>query len=497
MTVQFNHIPSDLRVPIFAVEMDNSAANTATEASKVLCIGLSLTDFSVNKPNSVSNYAQALNSYGSGSMLAEMVNKFRKNEAMMSVHCLPVKENSAGVAATGSIQITGSAAVSGTINLYIADRKIQAGINEGDSASEVATAIIAAINAENKAYTKAEATQEGAVIKLTAKWKGLSGNEIKLNLNKKGETAGETTPEGLNLKITQMAGGTADPDISEALASLGDEAYDFIVCGFNNPDAIDALSEFFNDSTGRWSYYKMLYGHGFMAKRISLAEAQTYGKTLNCQHISIMPYDGSDIPSWEFAAAMTGSACNSLASTPALPLQTLPILGVSAPSIEDRFDTLERNTLLYCGMSTFTVVSGTCQIDRMITTYQKNAHGEADNSYLDIETLYTSMYVIRFLKSRITSKYSRCSLVANGTRVAEGVKAVTPNDIRNELIAAYSELQLQGLVENSAIFAKYLIVELDANDPNRVNILFPPDYANQMRLFALLNQFRLQYKETN
>lgn len=495
MTVQFNHIPSDLRVPIFAVEMDNSAANTATETSKALCIGLSLTDTSLNKPNPTSNYAKALNAYGSGSMLAEMVNKFRINEAMMSVHCLAVKENSAGAAATGSIKVTGTATASGTINLYIAERKIQVGVNEGDEAADIATAIAAAITAESKSYAKAEASE--TTVTLTAKWKGLSGNEIAIKLNKGGESSGEATPAGITLEITPMSGGTADPDISEALANLGDESYDFVVCGFNNPDAVKALEDFFNDSTGRWSYYKMLYGHGFIAKRCTLSEAQTYGKTLNCQHISILPFDGTDTPSWEFAAAMTGSSCNSLASTPALPLQTLPILGVSAPSIEDRFDTLERNTLLYCGMSTFTVVSGTCQIDRMITTYQKNSQGEADNSYLDVETLFTSIYVIRFLKSRITSKYSRCSLVANGTRVAEGVKAVTPNDIRNELIAAYLELELQGLVENSAIFAKYLVVELDANDPNRANILFPPDYANQLRIIALLNQFRLQYKETN
>ncbi len=29
----------------------------------------------------------------------------------------------------------------------------------------------------------------------------------------------------------------------------------------------------------------------------------------------------------------------------------------------------------------------------------------------------------------------------------------------------------------------------------QVNVLFPPDYVNQLRIFALLNQFRLQYQE--
>ncbi|WP_306462044.1 phage tail sheath C-terminal domain-containing protein, partial [Serratia marcescens] len=51
------------------------------------------------------------------------------------------------------------------------------------------------------------------------------------------------------------------------------------------------------------------------------------------------------------------------------------------------------------------------------------------------------------------------------------------------------------IVENFDLFKKYLVVERDANDPNRVNVLFPPDYINQLRVFALVNQFRLQYQE--
>ena len=42
-------------------------------------------------------------------------------------------------------------------------------------------------------------------------------------------------------------------------------------------------------------------------------------------------------------------------------------------------------------------------------------------------------------------------------------------------------------------FQANLLVERDANDPNRVNVLYPPDLINQLRVFAVLAQFRLQY----
>lgn len=46
-------------------------------------------------------------------------------------------------------------------------------------------------------------------------------------------------------------------------------------------------------------------------------------------------------------------------------------------------------------------------------------------------------------------------------------------------------------MENAELFAEHLVVERDSNDPSRVNVLFPPDYINGLRIFAMLNQFRL------
>lgn len=68
---------------------------------------------------------------------------------------------------------------------------------------------------------------------------------------------------------------------------------------------------------------------------------------------------------------------------------------------------------------------------------------------------------------------------------------MTPKVIRAELIAAYSQLEFEGIVENAEAFAQHLVVERDRQNPNRVNVLFPPDYVNALRIFAVLNQFRL------
>ena len=50
-----------------------------------------------------------------------------------------------------------------------------------------------------------------------------------------------------------------------------------------------------------------------------------------------------------------------------------------------------------------------------------------------------------------------------------------------------------GLVADLADFKANLIVEIDDNNPNRVNVLWPPQLAGQLRQFAVLAQFRLMY----
>ncbi len=156
---------------------------------------------------------------------------------------------------------------------------------------------------------------------------------------------------------------------------------------------------------------------------------------------------------------------------------------------------VERQSLLWAGIATAYCTVDGVRIERAVTTYQRNAYGQPDDSYLDSETMHQSAYIIRFLKGRITSKYGRHKLASDGTRFGAGQAIVTPSIIRNELIAAYGELERLGIVENMEAFQEHLIVERDSQNPNRVNILFPPDYVNQLRVVALLNQFRQQYPE--
>ncbi|HHJ3357236.1 TPA: phage tail sheath C-terminal domain-containing protein [Escherichia coli] len=407
MTISFNTIPSNTLVPLFYAEMDNSAANTAQDSGASLLIGHANNGAEI-VANSLllmpsADYARQI--CGAGSQLARMVEAYRQTDPFGELYVIAVPE-STGAAATVTLTVTGAATETGTVNVYVGRTRVQAPVTNGDNVTTIASSIQDAINAVPALpFT---ASSSAGVVTLTARHKGLCGNEIPVSLNYYGFGGGEVLPAGVQIAVAAGTAGTGAPVLTGAVAAMADEPFDYIGLPFNDTASVNTL--------------------------------------------------------------------------------------VPAPKGK-RFTMTEQQTLLSHGVATAYVESGVLRIQRDVTTYRKNAYGVADNSYLDSETLHTSAYVLRKLKSVITSKYGRHKLASDGTRFGPGQAIVTPAVIKGELLATYRQLERAGIVENYELFKQYLVVERDASDPNRLNTLFPPDYVNQLRVFAVVNQFRLQYSE--
>ncbi|NYY11389.1 phage tail protein, partial [Escherichia coli] len=171
------------------------------------------------------------------------------------------------------------------------------------------------------------------------------------------------------------------------------------------------MKDFLSDDEGRWAWDKQIYGHAFTAASGSYGELADKGESRNDRHMTLWGvYDGPNT-SYDYAAAMVGALAQSVRNDPARPTQTLSVSGVLAPPLASRFTLTERNALLYSGISTFTVSDDdTVTLENTITTYQTNGYGAADDSYLQIETMYTLMYVMRSMKTQVTSKMGRMKL---------------------------------------------------------------------------------------
>lgn len=493
MAISFNNIPNGIRVPLFYAEVDNSMANTAVTSLKVLLLGQKTDGGSatVNKPVLVTSASAGVELFGAGSQLAILNAAYRLGDSFGEVWGIPVADPS-GAKATGAFAITGTATGAGTVYAYIGANRVTVGVASGDAAATVATNLAAAINANILLPVTASASN--GTVTVEAKNAGSFGNDIGLAINRQGYAAGESLPEGIGIAVTAMAGGSGAPALADAIAAMGDDQYDLIVCPWSDATSLDVLKTEMNDTAGRWSPMRQLYGHVFSAMRGSVSALQAFGATRNDQHCTIFGIEpATPSLSVEVLGAAVARAYTSLSNDPARPLQTLELIGQMPAPAGSRFTLTEKQVLLTHGIATLYTQGGYLRIERAITTYQHNAYGASDNSYLDVQTLFTLQYILRDLKTVITSKYGRHKLADDGAHFGAGQAIVTPRIIRGELIAQYQKLEALALVENLDAFKAALIVERDANDPNRVNVLLPPDLVNQLRIFAVLAQFRLQY----
>ena len=493
-SMTFSQIPSGLRVPFFYVELDNSKANSFNPDMRALLIGLKSTGATAaaNVPVLCSSADQARAMFGQDSMLAAMVEQFRAGNLFTELWCAPLAEPAAGVAAVQTITFTGTASEAKVAALYIGTTRLPVAIGTGDTAATVATAMAAAITANTR--LPVSATAAAGVLTITAKFKGEAGNGVAVSLNRRGVMGGEQLPAGLSAgAVTLATPGAGAPDLAGLIANLGDNEYDFIATPFADAPSLDTLKTEMNDTAGRWSWARQIFGHVYTAKRDTVGGLQAFGVTRNDQHATLFGLEPSvGACDYEYLAARVAREAALLSGHVARPTQTGEVLNVLTPAPEKRHTLTEKQTLLGSGVAThYHGKDGVVRIERSITTYQKNAWGSPDTSYLNSENMHQLAYVMRRLRAGVTSRFGRHALRSDGARVPEGV--ATPKMIKAQLVADYADMEAMGVVERSDLFAANLIVEIDQNNPDRVNVLYPPDLVNQLRIFAVLNQFRLNY----
>lgn len=490
-TLPFNKIPSNWRLPLFFVEFDNTQANTATAQQRTLLVGQITPSGTTpaNVPVICTGVADAKTKCGAGSMLAEMMWAYRQNDAVGEVWLLPLADDGAAVKAAGTLTFTAAATSNGTLYLYIAGQRIVVAVTSAMTTTQIAAAVAAAIVAGID--LPVTATSALGVVTVTAKNGGLDGNDIDMRFNYGGVANGEALPAGLAVTIVALANGATNPVLTTALANCVDKPFDFICNPYVDTTSMNAFKTFLDDVTGRWSFNRQVYGHSFSGYRGTLSAVTTFGAGRNNQHESVIGFYDSPSPIWKWAAACYGAAAVALKADPGRPMQTLVVNGILPPPAASRFASVDREALVYSGISTFTVADdGTIALEKVITTYQTNSFGQPDNSYLGIEVMFQLMFLMRDLATYVTSKYPRVKLARAGTRLAPGTGVVTTDSMLADMVGHYRELEYLGRAQNADLFEQNAVLVQDPNNPNRVNFLWAGTLMDQLNVFATLAQFR-------
>jgi phage tail sheath gpL-like len=503
MPISFSNIPSDIKIPLYYVEVDPSMAGLPVLGLPALLVGTMLDPMTSgatgtpDTPIAIGSQAQADAAFGQGSELSRMFMAYFASNFANQVFGLGVQASTGGAAASGAITITTPPTQAGTIALYIGGESVPVNVASSDTADEIASAIVDAVNAQEDLPVTAASTT--GTVTLTCNWNGTTGNDISVSLNYYGSIGGEMTPPGLVMTLPTtgfLTGGTGTPDFANAISNLGEQIFEYVALPYTDSNSLMAWEDEYGfTDTGRWGWQRQLYG--LSAKRDTMANLITWGNTRNSGITSVLAVEKeSPSPIYEWTAAYTAKAQRALILDPARPLQTLALNTIKLAPLSFRFDVPDLQQLASNGLATQRAGSDNQpMISRETTTYQLNLYGNPDIAYELVTILATLARLIRNQKAAITTKFPRMKLADDGTRFGPGQAIVTPSIIKAELIAEYATDEFNGLVQDVATFTQNLLVERDANDPNRINVLYPPNLIGQLRVFALLTQFRLQSNE--
>ncbi|AMP13677.1 phage tail sheath subtilisin-like domain-containing protein [Collimonas pratensis] len=488
--VSFREIPADVVVPGQYIEIDGSRADSGTPPiprkiiimGQKLATGAAVTAVPTEVP--VGTVDQVVQLGGRGSVLAQIAAEAFKANPYGKFTVIASDDLAAGVAATGSIVVTGPAVESGTISLYVDGTLVQIGVTKGDTGIQIAANIATQINANPDLPLSVPVAPTTATLALVAKHKGECGNDLDV---RDSFYLGQTLPSGVILVTTAMAGGTGNPDVGPLLAAIkGDDRIVLISPWTDSSNVVKIEADF----ADRYGPMKQQESHCFAGISGTYATLVTYGSGRNSPHISIVPREGNMVSPWRIAASVAGLCSLRGSADPARPFFGMVLPGIPAPAESVRFDQPTRNNLLKYGLSTLRYdAGGNVMIEMVTTTYKTNSFGVPTRAYFKLQSKWTADYFRYAWKVLIATRYPDFKLADDGTNFAPGQPIVTPSVLRIETIGLARTLEYAGIIENVDEFKKTLLILRSIANPNQVNAVASPNLVNQFDIFAAAVKF--------
>lgn len=491
-------VPANLVAPLFAFSVESGGQ--FEDLAPVILYGHktsagSMTD---NVKTSCATRSQARALAGKGSMLEQMVAVFRRNAPTHPLYIVSIPAS--GTAEIRTITVGSPPAAGGTGVINIMGEMVYVSIAAGDSANTVAAAINAAINAYDNPqsghalpYTATVATN---VVTITARHAGAYAAEIGVSVP---VLDGANALTGV-LTIEEDTAGSGTPDTSTANAAIGEDDWSFLISAFGDATNVGKYDTLLSEVSGRWSYANQKFGIAYYPKRDSQSNLISYGESKDSWKLCAIPTftaGGHAEPGYLWVAAMIARVAPWLAGGSTGDVnrnQTgLVVEGISAPTDAAYWlDLATRNAFLAAGLSSWRIDgNGRVAVDKIIT-HARTTAGVPDTTFRDIQKPHALMYALRYMLAQLAYEHSNKVIADDNPGNVASIS--TPKDIEATCYHAYVDLELRGVLENSATALKDMTVTRNLDNPDRVDAVVPMDFTNPLDIFSGLARVYSQFR---
>lgn len=407
--------------------------------------------------------------FGRGSQAHRMARAAIYANGYLQLAIVGLEDAAAGVAATGSLALSGTATGTGQARLSVCGVTVSAAVASGDSAEVVMTALADAINTRQELPVSASVEDipaesggksTGKQITLIARNKGTVGNQVGLTAT--------VNAAGLTATLKAMSGGQGDPELDDALAAIFSAGHTLVISPYSDTASLRTLSTHLDKVSGPLEQRGAVGVTGWNG---TLSTGTTLTTAVNAARITMGWYNGSALPNGELAAVY--AAIMASESDPARPLNTLTLPGLDITGQDKWPGRTEQENALSNGLTPFEVSGSTVQIVRAVSTYVKNAMGVTDRSLMDVTIIRSLDYVRLACRTRMTQRFPREKLT--DTRLAR---------IRSELLDVLYALETLEIVENVDALKDQLTVTRNLQDDTRADATIPASIVRGLHVFA-------------
>lgn len=429
-------------------------------------------------PVVVTSAQQAGQLYGFGSPIHQVMRILRpvSGDGVAGIPTV-VYPQAKAVAATAKvldITPTGAGTKNGTHTLVINGRKGVDGVFYdinvvvGETVATLSAKIAAAINAVLGAPVIGSSTALKATA--TAKWAGLTSNDITITVDTNGDSLGFT------YAVTQVTAGAGTPSIAASLNLFGSVWNTIVVNCYGTVGTILDSLEAFNGipspeiPTGR---FKGVIMKPFVAITGSTEDDPSAITDARKDQvtIAIAPAPLSKGLVCEAAANMTVLSAVVSSETPELDVAGRSYPDMPTPdNIGSMNDYNNRDVIVKKGCSTVDLVNGKYQVQDFVTTY--HPVGEEPPQYRYVRSLYyqdLNVFYTYYLKEQINVVDH---VIANDNDVVNASKVIKPKQWKQIIDKMADELTNRGLITEPSFTQKSITVGLSVTNPDRLETFF-------------------------
>ena len=431
----------------------------------------------VNDKRRVFSAREAGETYGYGSPLHQAVKQLLpingRGVGTIPVTVYPLQAGASAAAAVSTVTASGTATAAATYQVRVNNILSEPfTVAAAATATDFAAAALAAVNAILD--MPVIATVSAAILTLTAKWLGITGNNIRVSV--------VGPANGYTFTITVPTAGAVNPTVTDALGRIGQEWETMVVNCVDSDTAV--LTEFNTWGEGRYSGMGGRPAVVFTGSTLTtpaLAIAVPDARPTERSNSQLMNPGSTDLP-FIVAAAQAREVVLVANDNPPTDYGSRVVTGLTPGPGTNHWTLAERDTALKGGVSSIDVVDGKVVLKDIVTFYHPS--GDVDPIYRHVVDVVKYQNILYNFQQRFGQPSWDGAPFVPDNQAVTNLRARQPKAVHAEIAGLLDGLGLEAIISDPAGAKETIQVQLSTQNPKRVEFTVDPEVSGNSNIIS-------------